>query len=174
MKRIALIAVVAMVALCSCKKNEGINLIEKLPELKGEWLWTQTTVGGFVGYVIADQEKPLVMDFKDNNTISIKCDGETIVRNASYTCVEASDTTYGKYKITLPKDVRGKAAESLGITESNIVVDGYIYLDDAVDKYDIGTLSLFITDVEGRDVGYDGGSDFHYCSHFTPNRIVLN
>ena len=172
MKRIALIAVVAMVALCSCKKNEGVNLVERLPELKGEWLWTQTTVGGFVGYVLADQDKPLVIDFKDNNTISVTYDGETIVKNTSYSCKEVTDSPYGKYLITLPKDVRGKIAESMGIAESNIVVDGYIYLDDAVDLSE-PCLTLFITDVEGRNVGYEGGSDYHFCSLFTPNRIVL-
>ena len=30
------------------------------------------------------------------------------------------------------------------------------------------------TDVEGRDMGVEGGSDFHCCSQFTPNRIGLN
>ena len=111
MKKIALFAVVTLIALCSCKKTESINLTEQLPELKGEWLWVQTTVGGVVGYVIADDEKPLVIDFKDNNTISVKYDGETIVRSASYTCKETPDSPYGKYLITLPKEVRSKVAE---------------------------------------------------------------
>ena len=43
MKKLALIAVVAMVALCSCTKK-GINLTEQLPELKGEWLWTHCRI----------------------------------------------------------------------------------------------------------------------------------
>lgn len=172
MKKVFLFAVVALLAFSSCTKTKDIDLIKQLPELKGEWLWSQTYVGGFVGYVLADQDKPLVIDFKDNNTISVTYDGETIVKNTSYSCKEVTDSPYGKYLITLPKDVRGKIAESMGIAESNIVVDGYIYLDDAVDLSE-PCLTLFITDVEGRNVGYEGGSDYHFCSLFTPNRIVL-
>ena len=172
MKKVFLFAVVALLAFSSCTKTKDIDLIKQLPELKGEWLWGQTYVGGFVGYVLADQDKPLVIDFKDNNTISVTYDGETIVKNTSYSCKEVTDSPYGKYLITLPKDVRGKIAESMGIAESNIVVDGYIYLDDAVDLSE-PCLTLFITDVEGRNVGYEGGSDYHFCSLFTPNRIVL-
>ena len=172
MKKVFLFAVVALLAFSSCTKTKDIDLIKQLPELKGEWLWSQTYVGGFVGYVLADQDKPLVIDFKDNNTISVTYDGETIVKNTSYSCKEVTDSPYGKYLITLPKDVRGKIAESMGIAESNIVVDGYIYLDDAVDLSE-SCLTLFITDVEGRNVGYEGGSDYHFCSLFTPNRIVL-
>lgn len=172
MKKVFLFAVVALLSFSSCTKTKDIDLIKQLPELKGEWLWSQTYVGGFVGYVLADQDKPLVIDFKDNNTISVTYDGETIVKNTSYSCKEVTDSPYGKYLITLPKDVRGKIAESMGIAESNIVVDGYIYLDDAVDLSE-PCLTLFITDVEGRNVGYEGGSDYHFCSLFTPNRIVL-
>ena len=172
MKKVFLFAVVALLAFSSCTKTKDIDLIKQLPELKGEWLWSQTYVGGFVGYVLADQDKPLVIDFKDNNTISVTYDGETIVKNTSYSCKEVTDSPYGKYLITLPKDVRGKIAESMGIAESNIVVDGYIYLDDAVDLSE-PCLTLFITDVEGRNVGYEGGNDYHFCSLFTPNRIVL-
>jgi len=73
----------------------------------------------------------------------------------------------------LPKEVRSKVAESLGIPESNIVVDGYINLDDAVDLTE-PYLTLYITNKEGRDVGVEGGSDFHFCSCFEPNRIVLH
>ena len=172
MKKVALFAVVALLALCSCKKNEGVNLTEQLPELKGEWLWVQTTVGGVVGHVLADDDKPLVIDFKDNNTISVKVDDKTIVRNASYTCKETPDSPYGKYLITLPKEVRSKVAEAMGIAESNIVVDGYLYLDDAVDLSE-PCLTLFITDLESHNVGVEGGEDFHFCSCFVPNRIVL-
>ena len=129
MKKVLFIAIVVLMAFNSCKKN-GVNLTEKLPELKGEWIWTHTTVGGFVGYVYADQEKPLVIDYKGNNTISVMYNGETIV------------------------------------------VDGYINLDDAVDLTE-PCLTLYITDKEGHDVGYEGGNDFHFCSGFEPNRIVL-
>ena len=172
MKKLALFAVVAMLAFSSCNKIKDVNLTEQLPELKGEWLWVQTTVGGVVGYVIADDDKPLVIDFKANNTISVKVDDKTIVRSATYTCKETPDSPYGKYLITLPNDVRSKVAEAMGITESNIVVDGYLYLDDAVDLSE-PCLTLFITDVESHNAGVEGGSDFHYCSCFVPNRIVL-
>lgn len=171
MKKLTLIAVVAMVALCSCTKK-GINLTEQLPELKGEWVWTHTVVGGVVGFVNADQDKPLVIDFKNGNTISVKYDGETIVSSATYTCEEVTDCTYGKYLITLPKEVRSKVAEKMGDSESRIVVDGYILLDNDEDLCE-PNWTLFITDKEGHNVGVEGGSDFHFCSGFVPNRIVL-
>ena len=171
MKKLAFIAVAALLALCSCKE-EGVNLTEQLPELKGEWLWTHTVVGGFVGIINADDEKPLVIDFKSNNSISVKYDDETIVRNASYTCEEFADSPYGKYLIQLPKEVRSKVAEKMGVSESHVVVDGYILLDNDEDLSE-PCWTLFITDKEGHDVGVEGGSDFHYCSGFIPNRFVL-
>lgn len=175
MKKVLLIAVIALLSFSSCKKS-GVNLIEKIPELKGEWVWTHSVVGGVVGVVHADSEKKLVIDFKDNNTISVKYNGETIVNNASYTCKEVADpgitfeTIYGKYLITLPKEVRTKVAERLGISESHIVLDGYIALDDAVDEFPTAdNLTLYITNVD-----MEGGSDFHCTSGFKPNRIGLH
>lgn len=170
MKKLAFIAVAALLALCSCKE-ESINLTEQLPEMKGEWLWTHTVVGGVVGIIHANDDKPLIIDFKGNNTISVIYNDETIVRNASYTCEEV-DSPYGKYLIKLPKEVRSRVAEKMGVSESRIVVDGYILLDNDEDLSE-PCWTLFITDVEGHDVGVEGGSDFHYCSGFIPNRIVL-
>lgn len=174
MKKVLLIAVIALFAFSSCKKS-GVNLIEKIPELKGEWVWTHTCVGGVVGFVYPEPEKSLVVDFKDNNTISVKYDGETIVNNASYTCEEVAETgitfetIYGNYLITLPKEVRTKVAERLGISESHIVLDGYIALDDAVDELPTAdNLTLYITNVD-----VEGSSDFHCTSGFKQNRIVL-
>ena len=174
MKKVLLIAVIALFAFSSCEKS-GINLIEKIPELKGEWVWTHTCVGGVVGFVYPEPEKSLVIDFKDNNTLSVKYDGETIVNNVSYTCKEVADpgitfeTIYGNYLITLPKEVRTKVAEKLGISESHIVLDGYILLDDAVDELPTADdLTLYITNVD-----VEGSSDFHCTSGFKPNRIVL-
>lgn len=175
MKKVLLIAVIALLSFSSCKKS-GVNLIEKIPELKGEWVWTHCVVGGVVGVVHADSEKKLVIDFKDNNTISVKYNGETIVSSASYTCEEVADpgitfeTIYGKYLITLPKEVRTKVAERLGISESHIVLDGYIALDDAVDELPTAdNLTLYITNVD-----VEGSSDFHCTSGFKPNRIGLH
>lgn len=175
MKKVLLIAVIALLSFSSCKKS-GVNLIEKIPELKGEWVWTHSVVGGVVGVVHADSEKKLVIDFKDNNTISVKYNGETIVSSASYTCEEVADpgitfeTIYGKYLITLPKEVRTKVAERLGISESHIVLDGYIALDDAVDELPTAdNLTLYITNVD-----VEGSSDFHCTSGFKPNRIGLH
>ena len=173
MKKFLFIAVMALLAFSSCEKS-GVNLIEKIPELKGEWVWTHSVVGGIVGVVHADSEKKLVIDFKDNNTISVKYDGETIVNKASYTCEETPDSPYGNYLIALPKEVRSKVAESLGISESHIVLDGFIDLDDAVNKAPNNEYwLLYITEKDGRDMGVEGGSDFHCCSGFVPNRIVL-
>ena len=139
-------------------------------------MWTHSVVGGVVGVVHADSEKKLVIDFKDNNTISVKYNGETIVSSASYTCEEVADpgitfeTIYGKYLITLPKEVRTKVAERLGISESHIVLDGYIALDDAVDELPTAdNLTLYITNVD-----VEGSSDFHCTSGFKPNRIGLH
>lgn len=174
MKKIVVIAFVAVVAFCSCKK-EGVNLMEEIPELKGEWIWTKTYVGGFVGVVHADPtwEKVLIIDFKGNNTITVKYDDETIVSRVSYACEKVSDDTYGKYLISLPKGVRSKIAECIGISESHIVVEGYVNLCHYLSDSSREILELFITDVEGRDVGVEGGSDFHCCSQFVPNRIEL-
>lgn len=174
MKKIFVIAFVAVVAFCSCKK-EGVNLMEEIPELKGEWIWTKTYVGGVVGVVHADPtwEKVLIIDFKGNNTITVKYDDETIVSRIPYTCEKVSNDTYGKYLISLPKGVRSKIAESLGVSESHIVVDGYVNLNHNVIDRASEVLDLCITDVEGRDVGVEGGSDFHSCSIFVPNRTVL-
>ena len=174
MKKIFVIAFVAVVAFCSCKK-EGVNLMEEIPELKGEWIWTKTYVGGVVGVAHADPtwERVLIIDFKDNNTISVKYDDETIVSSVSYACEKVSDATYGKYLISLPKGVRSKIAECIGISESHIVVEGYVNLCHYLSDSSREILELFITDVEGRDVGVEGGSDFHCCSQFVPNRIEL-
>jgi hypothetical protein len=172
MKRLVLIAVVALLTFSSCTKKESIILTEKIPELKGEWVWTHSVVGGVVGVVHADSEKKLVIDFKDNNTISVKYDGETIVNKASYTCKGTPNSPYGNYLITLPKEVRSKVAESLGISESHIAVDGYILLDDDTDELPAAdNLTLYIYDVEGRDMGVEGGSDFHCCSGFVLNTL---
>ena len=65
---------------------------------------------------------------------------------------------------------RIERAEKMGVPE--IVVDGYILLDNDEDLSE-PCWTLFITDVEGHDAGVEGGSDFHYCSGFVPNRIVL-
>ena len=174
MKKMFFVAVIAMFALCLCKK-EGVNLTDEIPELKGEWIWTKTDVGGVVGVVHADptREKVLIIDFKGNNTITAKYDGEIIVSGVSYTCEKVSDDTYSKYLISLPKGVRSKIAESLGVSESRIVVDGYVNLYHYVSNSGWEILDLSITDVEGRDAGVEGGSDFHCCSHFEPNRVVL-
>ena len=174
MKKMFFVAVIAMFAFFSCKK-EGVNLTDEIPELKGEWIWTKTAVGGFVGVVHADPtwEKVLIIDFKDHNTIAVKYDGETIVSRIPYTCEKVSYDTYGKYLISLPKGVRSKIAESLGVSESHIVVDGYVNLNHNVIDSASEVLDLCITDVEGRDVGVEGGSDFHCCSQFVPNRIEL-
>ena len=99
-----LIAVIALFAFSSCKKS-GVILTEKIPELKGEWVWTHTCVGGVVGVVYPEPEKSLVIDFKDNNTISIKYDGETIV-NPRYQAKLDSNKAYVNKQITgcLAKD----------------------------------------------------------------------
>ena len=174
MKKMFFVAVIAMFAFFSCKK-EGVNLTDEIPELKGEWIWTKTAVGGFVGVVHADPtwEKVLIIDFKDHNTIAVKYDGETIVSRIPYTCEKVSNDTYGKYLISLPNGVGSKIAESLGVSESHIVVEGYVNLCHYVSNSSWEILELSITDVEGRDVGVEGGSDFHCCSQFVPNRIEL-
>ena len=60
----------------------------------------------------------------------------------------------------------------MGVPESQIIVDGYILLDNLEDLSE-PYWTLYITDKEGHNVGVEGGSDFHYCSGFVPNRIVL-
>ena len=54
MRKVIFMAVVALMAFCSCKKTK---LTEQIPQLKGAWEWNHTAVGGVVGVIHADAEK---------------------------------------------------------------------------------------------------------------------
>ena len=155
-----------LVAGCSNICNEVANT--KIATAHGAAPADPSDVSAPINYIESPYSKRSFIDFKDNNTISVKYDDETIVRNASYTCEEFADSPYGKYLIQLPKEVRSKVAEKMGVSESHVVVDGYILLDNDEDLSE-PCWTLFITDKEGHDVGVEGGSDFHYCSGFIPN-----
>ena len=181
MKKVVLIAVIALLAFCSCKKadqsgqetnclneqntnltEQDIDLTEQVPQLIGSWQWSKTFVGGVVGYINADAEKKLVLVFEDNNKINIEYNDEIIVSGKTYSCELSDDSTYGNYLISLPKEVQSVVVERLG--QGSIVIDGYIriatpYLNDT-------TPHVVITDVEGKDMGSEGGSDFHCNSWF--------
>ena len=103
MKKVVLIAVIALIAFCSCEK---INLIEQVPQLKGSWQWHQTTVGGVVGVIHPETTQSLVLAFEDDNKISIEYNGETVVSGETYTCKKSNDSNYGEYVISLPKEVK--------------------------------------------------------------------
>lgn len=163
MKKIIIFAVIALFAFCSCEK---INLVEQVPQLKGSWQWHKTTVGGVVGVIHPDTTQRLVMAFEDDNKISIEYNGETLVSGETYSCKKSNDSTYGEYLISLPKEVRSKVAEYLGVPDGRVVVDGYIRF--CTFYWNDDTVYLAVTEVEGKDVGVEGGDDFHSCSMFAP------
>lgn len=181
MKKVVLIAVVALLAFCSCKKadqlkeetnslneqginltGQNINLTEQVPQLLGKWRWSKTYVGGVVGVINADAEKKLVLVFQEDNKISIEYNDETIVSGKSYSCEMSDDSTYGNYLVSLPDEVQNMVVECLG--QGSIVVDGYIRISTLYWNDD--TPYVVITDVEGKDMGSEGGSDFHCNSWF--------
>lgn len=163
MKKVVLIAVIALFAFCSCEK---INLVEQVPQLKGSWQWHQTTVGGVVGVIHPETTQSLVLSFEDDNKISIEYNGETVVSGETYTCKKTNNSNYGEYVISLPKEVRSKVVESLGGSKGNVVIDGYIRFSTIYMNDD--TQYLVITEVEGKDMGVEGGNDFHCSSAFAP------
>lgn len=159
----AAFAVIALIAFCSCEKS---NLIEQVPQLKGSWQWHQTTVGGVVGVIHPETTQSLVLAFEDDNKISIEYNDETVVAGETYSCKKSNDSNYGEYIISLPKEVRSKVVESLGGSKGNVVIDGYIRFSTIYMNDD--TQYLVITEVEGKDMGVEGGDDFHSCSMFAP------
>jgi len=163
MKKVVLIAVFALIAFCSCEKT---NLVEQVPQLKGTWQWHKTTVGGVVGVIHPETTQSLVLAFEDDNKISIEYNGETVVSGETYTCKKSNDSNYGEYVISLPKEVRSKVVESLEGSKGNVVIDGYIRFSTIYMNDD--TQYLVITEVEGKDMGVEGGNDFHCSSLFAP------
>ena len=133
MKKVVLIAVIALLAFCSCKKanqsgqetnclneqntnltEQGIDLTEQVPQLIGRWQWSKTFVGGVVGYINADAEKKLVLVLEDNNKINIEYNDETIVTGETYSCELSDDSIYGNYLISLPKHSTTTLCTSFG------------------------------------------------------------
>ena len=181
MKKTVLIAAIALLAFCSCKKvdqseqetnylneqntsltEQDINLTEQIPQLIGKWQWSETIVGGFIGVIHANAEKKLVLVFEEDNKINIEYNDETIVSGETYLCEMSDDSTYSNYLISLPNEVQSKVVECLG--QGSIVIDGYIRI--ATLYWNDDTPYVVITDVEGKDVGLEGGSDFHCNSWF--------
>ena len=163
MKKTVLIAVIALFAFCSCEK---IDLTEQVPQLKGSWQWHQTAVGGVVGVINPETTQSLILVFEDDNKISIECNGETVIAGETYSCKKSNDSNYGEYMISLPKEVRSNVAEHLGASKGNVVIDGYIRFSTIYMNDD--TQYLVITEVEGKDMGVEGGNDFHCSSVFAP------
>ena len=169
MKKLGLLFTIVLVTLCSCKKND---LTYQLPQLKGSWIWAETSVGGPAGVITADSEKNLVITFDDKNRISIEYDGETIVSEEAYTWTKSDNKTYGDYMIALPEGVREKVQGDLDMAEGSVVIDGYIR-HSVYGNSAWGVESLLITEKEGKDLGIVGGDDFHSYSAFVPNTFVM-
>ena len=163
MKKTVLIAAIALFAFCSCEK---IDLIEKVPQLKGSWQWHQTAVGGVVGVIHSETAQSLILVFEDDNKISIECNGETVVAGETYSCKKSNNSTFGEYLISLPMDVQSKVAKCLGVSDGNIVINGYISFGTLYTNDD--TVYLTITKAKGKDAGVEGGNDFHCSSVFAP------
>lgn len=163
MKKVLLVAAAVMFALCSCGKTD---LTEQIPQLKGSWQWRQTIVGGFVGVINPDVEKEFVLTFGDDNRLSISLNGEIVVSGETYSCKKTNGNEYGDYVISLPMEIRSKVANSLGLPEGNVVIDGYIRFE--ANLINDESVCLVITDVKGENMGVEGGDDFHRYSAFVP------
>ena len=163
MKKVVLIVVFALIAFYSCEK---INLVEQVPQLKGPWQWHQSFVGGVVGVINANTEKNVVFVFEDDNKINIEYNGEIVVSGETYTCKKSNNCNYGEYVISLPKEVKSKVAECLGVSKEYVVIDGYIHFSTLYTNDD--TVYLVITEVGGKNIGVEGGNDFHCSSVFAP------
>ena len=168
-KKSVFMAVVALMALCSCEK---INQTEQVPQLKGAWEWNNTAVGGVVGVIHADAEKSLVLIFEDDNKISVMYDGELMLSGETYSCRKSGNSEYGDYVISMPEAVRKKVAECLGGSENRVVVDGYIRFSKIYTNDE--TVYLLITDTESQDqTGAEGCSNFHCNSAFAPTHTLF-
>ena len=123
-------------------------------------------MGGVVGVIHPETTQSLILVFEDNNKISIECNGETVVAGETYSCKKSNNSTFGEYLISLPKDVQNKVAKCLGISDGNIVINGYISFGTLYTNDD--TIYLTITKAKGKDAGVEGGNDFHCSSVFAP------
>ena len=123
-------------------------------------------MGGVVGVIHPETTQSLILVFEDNNKISIECNGETVVAGETYSCKKSNNSTFGEYLISLPKDVQSKVAKCLGVSDGNIVINGYISFGTLYTTDD--TVYLTITKAKGKDAGVEGGNDFHCSSVFAP------
>ncbi len=123
-------------------------------------------MGGVVGVIHPETTQSLILVFEDDNKIRIECNGETVVAGETYSCKKSNNSTFGEYLISLPKDVQNKVAKCLGISDGNIVINGYISFGTLYTNDD--TIYLTITKAKGKDAGVEGGNDFHCSSVFAP------
>jgi hypothetical protein len=161
MRKVVFMAVVALMALCSCKKTK---LTEQIPQLKGAWEWNHTAVGGVVGVIHADAEKSLVLIFEDDNKTSVMFNGELVLSGETYSCRKSGNSEYGDYVISMPKEVRKKVAECLGGSENQVLIDGYVRFSKIYTNDE--TVYLVITEVESSN-------DFHCNSAFSPTHTLF-
>ena len=138
----------------SCK--EKVQTVE-VPELYHVWQWKSTSVGGFVGLVYPEADKPLVFEFDSDNRLNVEYDGEMLATGEQVTVTKSNNTTYGDYYITLPKQLQKKIRQRTGQTEANLILEGYLRFEYP----DNGETWLFITSKDGKNVGVEGGADFH-------------
>lgn len=138
----------------SCKEEEQ-NM--EVPELYHAWHWKSTTVGGFVGIVYPETDKTLVFEFDSDNRLNVEYDGEMLATGEQITVTKSNNTTYGDYYITLPKELQKKIRQRTSQTEANLILEGYLRFEYP----DNGETWLFITSKDGKNVGVEGGADFH-------------
>lgn len=144
----------ALVLFNSCKEEEQTV---KVPELYHTWHWKSTSVGGFVGLVYPEADNPLVFKFDSANQLNVEYDGEMLATGEQITVTKSNNTTYGDYYITLPKELQKKIRQRTGQTEANLILEGYLRFEYP----DNGETWLFITSKDGKNVGVEGGEDFH-------------
>ena len=149
MKKIGLIAIVVLFALCSCKK---VNLTEQLPQIKGEWQWKSSVVADFPGVVnVNTDENNLVLCFDEDNTIVLKYNGE-IVESTTYSCKKNDKGFMGNdlFVISLPKKVKDNI-NKLVIGDYLPILDGYIAVSLSTAPTDNAMITIWDRDTPPYD-----------------------
>ena len=152
---ILLLALALMSILFNSCKEEEQNM--EVPELYHAWHWKSTSVGGFVGIVYPETDKTLVFEFDSDNRLNVGYDGEMLATGEQVTVTKSNNTTYGDYFITLPKQLQKKIWQCTGKTKENLILEGYLRFEYP----DNGETWLIITSKDGKNVGVEGGADFH-------------
>ena len=170
MKKLSLI-IAFLVVFSSCKvldkTTENIDLVREMPELLGTWQWYETNVGGIVGIWNPTHfpGEEVTVTFEEGNRFSISLNDHVVLSDVEYSVTKTPDSPYGKYCISVSKQVKEYLRQNLGrIGLQCIEVQGYVAIMN--DHKDVDKRILAIIKKEGVDMGVEGGPDFHKLCHF--------